>query len=177
MRTARTYAARAAWLLILLAVSACSGLEALAPPPLETAFSPLPAPPPPEPPPQTPPAPQRTAPPSPEAARAEITRWLATSGYKDYQISALLGHARDESNFNACITGPGGLRYLFQWGGTRLEQLQKFAHTSGCPQIHTQLAFADKELRHDPKFSCFWGAHTASDAYAALRRGFGHGAC
>jgi hypothetical protein len=168
MRTARTYAARAVWIPLLLAMAACSALE---PPPLSTAFNPLPAPPPPEPP------PRRTAPPPPAEARAEITRWLAANGYRDFQTAALLGHARDESGFNACISGPGALRYLFQWGGTRLEQLQEFAHTSGCPQIRTQLAFANKELRNDPKFSCFWGAHTAPEAYAALRRGFGRGTC
>jgi hypothetical protein len=175
MSTARTYAARAAWIPLLLALSACSGLEFLEPPPLETAFNPAPPPPFPEPAPS--PKPERTGPPTPESARAEVALWLHKNGYKEFQVSALLGHARDESNFNACITGPGGLRYLFQWGGTRLDQLQKFANTSGCPQIHTQLAFADKELRNDPKFSCFWGAHNADEAYTALRRGFGRGAC
>lgn len=89
----------------------------------------------------------------------------------------MLQHAKTESGYNACIAGPGGLRYLFQWGGTRLQRLHEFAHTSGCPQIHSQLAFADKELRNDPRFSCFWGAQTESQAYAALRRGFGHGSC
>jgi len=39
------------------------------------------------------------------------------------------------------------------------------------------LAYADKELRNDPKFSCFWGARTQAEAYAALRRGFGRGSC
>lgn len=116
-------------------------------------------------------------PPGPADARSEIDQWLSTAGYKDFQVAALLQHAKAESGFNACIAGAGDLRYLFQWGGRRREQLQEFAHTSGCPQIRTQMAFADKELRNDPKFSCFWNAQTQSEAYAALRRGFGHGSC
>src|SRR6202011_4916349 len=110
-------------------------------------------------------------------ARGEITRWLAAAGYRDFQVAALVEHAKGESGFNACIAGPGGLRYLFQWGGTRLQRLQEFAHTSGCPQIRTQLAFADRELRDEPKFACFWQARTQTAAYAALRRGFGGGSC
>ena len=39
----------------------------------------------------------------------------------------------------------------------------------------TQLAFTDKELRHDPKF--FWGTSTKPAAYVALRRIFGRGSC
>ena len=58
-----------------------------------------------------------------------------------------------------------------------LQRLHDFAHTSGCPQLHTQLAFADKELRNETKFSCFWEATTERAAYAALRRGFGRGSC
>ena len=73
--------------------------------------------------------------------------------------------------------GPGDLRYTFQWGGTRRRQLQQFAKTDGCPQLHTQLAFADKELRNDAKYACFWDATTEAGAYAALRRGFGQGSC
>jgi hypothetical protein len=171
MRPARTYAAVAVWILILLALSACGLIPE--PPPLETAFSPLPAPPPPEP----PAASQRQAPPSPAEARAEITKWLTDAGYKPFQVAALLEHAKAESGFNACISGASDLRYLFQWGGRRRQQLQEFAKTSGCPQIRTQLAFADKELRNDPKFTCFWNGRTQSEAYAMLRRGFGQGSC
>lgn len=154
-----------------LSMSACSLYEELlAPPPLETAFTPQPAPPPPEP-------PQSLTPPAPDEARTEIATWLHNAGYREFQVAALLEHADAESHFQACAAGPGGYRYLFQWGSTRLEQLRRFAHTSGCPQIHTQLAFADKELRNDPKFTCFWDATTESAAYAALRRGFGGGSC
>jgi hypothetical protein len=116
-------------------------------------------------------------PPAPDEARAEIYQWFMKAGYKEFQAQALMEHAQAESGFRACATGPGGYRYLYQWSSTRLRQLHEFAHTDGCPQIHTQLAFADKELRNDPKFSCFWNATNESGAYAALRRGFGGGSC
>jgi hypothetical protein len=167
----RTIAAVAVWVCVALSLSACSVVEGIAnPPPLETAFVPQPAPPPPAP-------PQSLNPPEPGSARAEVVNWLSEKGYRDFQVEALLAHARVESGFQACAAGPGGFRYLFQWGGTRLQQLHQFAHTSGCPQLHTQLAFADKELRNDPKFTCFWDATTEAGAYAALRKGFGGGSC
>jgi hypothetical protein len=170
----RNCAAAALCAAIAFAVSGCAEIEdALNPPPLETAFNPQPAPPVPGP--ETP-APRLT-PPGPSEARAEIVDWLTKHDYRSFQVDALLEHARVESGLQACAAGPGGYHYLFQWGGTRLQQLQRFAKTSGCPQIHTQLAFADKELRNDPKFTCFWDATTESGAYAALRRGFGGGSC
>ena len=157
----------------MLSISACSVLQDLfEPPPLETAFNPLP--PPPEPPPAPP---DSLSPPTPETARAEVAQWFSTHGYQQFQIAALLEHAQVESGFQACAAGPGGFRYLFQWGGTRLNKLQKFAQHSGCPQVKTQLAYADDELRNDPKFTCFWNAATEAGAYAALRRGFGGGSC
>jgi hypothetical protein len=159
----------------MLSMSACSlfqGLiQGLTPPPLSTALSPGP------PPPQPPPPPQSLEPPAAGEAQADIAAWLSAHGYKDFQVEALLEHARIESGFQACAAGPGGYRYIFQWGGGRLRQLQEFAHTSGCPHIHTQLAFADHELRDEPKFACFWGASTEADAFRALRRGFGGGSC
>jgi hypothetical protein len=169
----RTGAAIAVWVSATLCLSACSVIEGLTnPPPLETAFTPQPAPPPPE-----PPESMAVTPPPAGEARAMVASWLSTAGYRDFQVQALLAHARVESGFQPCAAGPGGFRYLFQWGGTRLQQLQRFAHHTGCPQLRTQLAFADKELRNDPKFSCFWNATTEAGAYAALRRGFGGGAC
>jgi hypothetical protein len=169
MQRVQTYAAAGAWLLVMLSMSACSVLQFAAPPPLETAFTPAPPPP--------PPRPLSLLPPSPQEARAEIVRWFSAAGYHDFQVAALVQHARAESGFRACAVGPADLRYTFQWGGTRLRQLREFAHTDGCPQLDTQLAFADKELRHDPKYACFWGATSESAAYAALRRGFGAGSC
>lgn len=154
----------------MLSMSACSIFEDLEPPPLQTAFNPLPPPP-------APPIPESTTPPSPAEARAEIADWLSQAGYQPFQVTALLEHAKVESGFQACAAGAGDLRYLFQWGGTRLQQLHKFAHHSGCPQLKTQLAFADRELRNDPKFACFWDAKTEAAAYTALRRGFGRGSC
>jgi hypothetical protein len=169
MRRVRTCAAAAAWLSVMLSMSACSVFEFAAPPPLETAFHPAPAPP--------PPPPLNLQPPSPEEARAEIAKWFSAAGYRDFQVAALVDHARTESGFRPCAVGPGDLRYTFQWGGTRLEQLQTFAHTDGCPQLHTQLAFADKELRNESRFACFWNATSEPGAYTALRRGFGRGSC
>ena len=120
---------------------------------------------------------QPTAPPPPGEAYGELVRWFAAAGYRDFQIQALAEHARTESGFRPCAAGPGGYHYLYQWSGTRLRQLHAFAHTDGCPQLHTQLAFADKELRNDPKYACFWSATSEPAAYAALRRGFGRGSC
>ena len=172
----RTCAVFAAWLFVVLTLPACSlfqQIQQILP------SSPLPPQPPvpTTPPPPAPPPPQSEAPPSPDEAQAEMTQWLHDHGYKDFQISAILGDARDESGFNPCIRGPGDLRYTFQWGGRRLAQLHEFAHTDGCPRLHVQMAFADYELRNEPKFACFWNATTAGEAYAALRRGFGRGSC
>ena len=158
---------------VACSMSACSSvLEGLEPPPLETAFHPLP-------PPAEPPVaiPQSRTPPPPDATRAEMVNWLSTNGYRDYQVAALMQLADTESGFRPCVIGPGGYHYLFQWGGVRLRQLREFARTSGCPQLKTQLAFADRELRGEPKFSCFWGATSEPAAYIALRRIFGRGSC
>ena len=169
----RSAAAIAAGIPLVLAVSACSVVEGLKPPPLATAFQP-------QPPPAPPPLPAAPEPPAiagPQGARAEMVNFLSAKGYRDFQIDALVRHAKIESGLNACITGPGGFRYLFQWGGRRLAQLQRFANSSGCPDIRKQLAFADQELRGEAKFACFWNATTEAGAFAALRRGFGRGSC
>jgi hypothetical protein len=164
-------------MILMLSMSACSNLdnfdfELFRPPP---AVAELP-PPPPGPP---PPAPEQgpVYPPTPEAARDEIIRYFTRAGYRDFQVAALVAHARTESGFRPCAAGPAGLSYTFQWGGSRLEQLHEFAKTDGCPQLDKQLAFADSELRHEGKFGCFWAAQTEPAAYAALRRGFGAGSC
>src|SRR5579884_3231124 len=126
----------------------------------------------PAPPPAAPPAPAAAVrplyPPAPAEAEAEIVRWFSAAGYRDFQVEALVEHARAESGFHACAVGPGGLRYTFQWGGARLRRLQRFAGTEGCPQLHTQLAFADRELRTEPNYACFWAA--TSDPPGQRRR-------
>ena len=152
----------------MLSMSACSVLQFAAPPP-------TPALPPTQPAPLF--APLSVEPPPADEAEAEIVRWFSAAGYRDFQVQALVQHARAESGFRPCARGPGGYNYTFQWSGTRLRQLHEFAHTSGCPQLDTQLAFADRELRDDPKYACFWDATTEPAAYAALRRGFGRGSC
>jgi hypothetical protein len=153
-----------------LTMSGCSVIETAAPPPSQPAYAAWPATPAPAP-------PQRSAPPGAGAARAEIASWLSGAGYRDFQVAALIQLADVESGFRPCVVGPGGYHYLYQWTGTRLRQLREFAQTSGCPHIRTQLAFTDRELRYDPKFTCFWGATTTPAAYVALRRVFGRGSC
>jgi hypothetical protein len=174
MRQIRPSAAAAAGMFVMLSLAACSEIEFLAPPPAGTVPRPLVLPPPaPAPPGPT----ESVAPPPPAEARAEIATWFAAAGYKDFQVAALLDHARTESGFRPCVRGAGDLSYTFQWSGTRLRRLHEFAHTEGCPQLRVQLAFADQELRHEPRFSCFWAATTERAAYTALRRGFGNGSC
>jgi len=114
---------------------------------------------------------------SPSGVHAEIVRWFSKAGYKDFQAEALAEHAKIESGFRPCASG-AGLRYTYQWGGTRLRRLYEFAGAGGkCPPLEKQLAFADSELRNVPEYSCFWQANTKSAALAALRRGFGRGSC
>ena len=126
---------------------------------------------------QAPPPPPISEPSTPGQVQTAIYRWFLKAGYPAFQAAALVDHARIESGLNPCIAGPGGLRYTYQWGGTRLQRLYDFAGSRTCPALAKQLAFADDELRHNPNFSCFLGAKTREAAIAALRRGFGHGSC
>lgn len=158
----------------MLSMSGCSIFEAIIPPMAST-----PPPPPPPPPLAFPPipGPPRAEPATPGQVYAEIFRWFSAAGYQRFQVEALAQHAQAESGFRPCIAGPSGLRYTFQWGGTRLRRLYEFAGTRSCPPLDRQLAFADKELRNDSNYACFWRTTTKSAAYAALRRGFGRGRC
>jgi hypothetical protein len=164
MRQAKPCAAIAAWISVTLLVSACS--SEVAAPAITAPPQPQPAPP-----------PQRSEPSTPGRVHAEIVRWFSGVGYRGFQVEALAEHAKIESGFRPCAAGAAGLRYTFQWGGTRLQRLYEFAGARRCPPLDTQLAFADRELRHDPKYSCFWQTTTKSAALAALRRGFGGGSC
>jgi len=114
---------------------------------------------------------------TPKEVRDHIYSWFLTAGYPAYQAAALVDHAAIESGFRPCAAGAAGLRYTYQWGGRRLERLHQFAGTPSCPPLDKQLAFANDELRHETKFSCFLGTTTRAGALAALRRGFGQGAC
>jgi hypothetical protein len=165
MRQVRACAAIAVWISVMLLMSACS--SEVAAPPVMTA--------PPQPPP-SPPA-QRLEPSTPRRVRAEIVRWFSAAGYHGFQAEALAEHARVESGLRPCASGPAGLRYTFQWGGTRLRRLHRYAGTRRCPPLDRQLAFADNELRNESRYSCFWRTTTKSAALAALRRGFGRGSC
>src|SRR4051812_12103073 len=76
----------------------------------------------------------------PSGARGEIARWFVDAGYKEFQVAALLEHAKVESGFRPCASAPG-FRYTFQWSGTRLRRLNEFANTGGkCPPLEKQLA-------------------------------------
>ena len=166
----RTIAAIAAWAVVALSLLACTSEEEGAPP--EVVLQPRPGP-----------MHGATRPPdrvidgSPNAVRAEIVRWFSQAGYQPFQVTALVEHAKIESGFNPCARAPG-LRYTFQWGGGRLRKLLEFAGTAGtCPPLDKQLAFADRELRNEAAYSCFWEAKTEPAALKALRRGFGRGSC
>lgn len=154
-------------IVLLFFVSACSLGHVAVPPAPPPAPAPLPAP---------PPAPPVQAE-SPSEVQAEIVRWFSHAGYRPFEVEALVRHARIESGFHPCIAGPGGLRYLFQWGGLRLERLREFSGAPGCPRLDVQLAFADNELRNTPEYWCFWRATNGPAALTALRRGFGMGRC
>jgi hypothetical protein len=166
MHWVRAGAALAAWMSLVL-LSACS---------IEVDEEPLRFP---EPPPQSqaPPPPPVVEPSTPGQVQAAVYRWFLNAGYPAFQAAALVDHARIESGLHPCIGGPAGLRYTYQWGGTRLQRLHEFAGTRTCPPLAKQLAFANNELRNNPNFSCFLSAKTREAAVAALRRGFGLGSC
>jgi hypothetical protein len=162
MPRVRAWAAIAAQLAAALVLSACATDAPIAvPPPVAAVARP----------------PPRPEPVSPRQVRTEVYRWFVEAGYPAFQAAALMEHARYESGYRPCAAGPAGLRYLFQWGGGRLQRLHAFAKTYRCPPLHIQLQFADYELRNDPKYSCFLHTATKPAALAALRRGFGRGSC
>jgi hypothetical protein len=164
MRDARSRPRIAALAAVLTLLSACE-IEQKPPPP----------PPAPGPAPAVPTA--RAEPATPKEVEAEILHWFWKAGYKDYQSQAMAEHAWIESGYHPCVAGPHGLRYTYQWGGGRLDQLRAFAGGESCPQLDVQLAFADNELRNNPSYWCFWQATDYPSAVAALRRGFGQGRC
>jgi hypothetical protein len=153
-----------ATLVAALLLTACSGFQ---------------GPPPPFPEPQPPvyASPPHPEPSTPRQVQTAIYRWFLHAGYPAFQAAALVDHARIESGLHPCIAGPHGLRYTYQWGGRRLQRLYEFAQTRDCPPLDKQLAFADRELRHEEQFSCFLSTTTRAGAVRALRRGFGRGSC
>ena len=152
----------------LLSTLGLSGCEVFETPPLPVSFLPQPPPP--------------TSPPRPEprtrgGVQAEIIRWFSAHGYRPSQVYALVDYVRMESNFNPCITNGRSYLYSFQWDTERARRLAAFAGTNSCPPLEKQLAFADRELRTNPNYSCFFYAADRTTALAALRRGFGYGRC
>jgi hypothetical protein len=163
MREARSRPRIAAWMLLLSLLSSCATEEPPPPPPPAPAPAPAPV--------------ARAEPATPNAVEAEILRFFWSAGYKPYQTQAMAEHAWIESGYHPCAAGPHGLRYSYQWGGGRLQQLYAFAGAESCPALDVQLAFADNELRNSPNFWCFWQATDYNSALTALRRGFGQGRC
>jgi hypothetical protein len=163
MREARSRPRIAALAALLPLLSACATEEAPAPAPAPAAPAPAPV--------------ARAEPATPKAVEAEILRWFWAAGYKPYQTQAMAEHAWIESGDRPCAAGPHGLRYTYQWGGGRLQQLYAFAGGESCPALDIQLTFADNELRNNPSYWCFWQATDYDSAVAALRRGFGRGRC
>ena len=165
LRVSRAAVATLLWVCGAFVLSACAGGE---PEPVTA--------PPPQPPPVRP-APRAAVPQTPDRVRAEIARWFTHAGYKPPQVDALVDYARMESGFRPCAINPAGYRYSFQWSGLRLRRLEEFAGTRTCPPLEKQLAFADRELRGEPNYACFWHASSRRAALTALRRGFGYGRC
>lgn len=168
MRVVHAGSAPFVWLLGALFLSACSsgdGTQFPAPVWPQPQSQPAPV------------APHSNAPPGPDVVRAEMVKWFSGAGYPPAQVGALIDYAKMESGFRPCAVNGAGYRYTFQWSGLRLRRLAEFSGTSGCPHLAKQLAFADRELRNEPNYSCFWQATSKPAAFAALRRGFGYGRC
>ena len=155
---------------VLLAVVGASLVGGCATKPPPTIARPVVRPPP-------PPAAVIPSPSTPAEVRAEIIRWFSVHGYKPFQAAALADHARAESGFRPCVD-VGDRRYTFQW-----ERAATGAADRGCrrrrgvPTLNKQLTFADAELRQEANYYCFWQATTETEAFRALRRGFGRGRC
>jgi hypothetical protein len=164
MRDARSRPRIVALAAFLCLLSACE-IEEAPPPPPPPAPAPAPAP------------VARTEPATPNQVEAEILHFFWKAGYKPYQTQAMAEHAWVESGYHPCAAGPHGLRYSYQWGYERLQQLYAFAGSESCPSLDVQLTFADNELRNNPNYWCFWQATDYDSAVTALHRGFGQGRC
>ena len=105
-----------------------------------------------------------------EFVRATMLTWLLAHGYQGYQAEAMIRSAGVETTWRPCAVGRSG-NFLFQWRGTRLVSLRRFARTWACPALETQLAFADIELRTDPAYRAFWSTPPRT-AYATFRHVF-----
>jgi hypothetical protein len=100
------------WISVTLLMSACSS-EVVTPPVMTPQL-------------QAAAPPQRSEASTPERVHDEIVRWFSAAGYRGFQVEALAEHAKIESGLRPCASGAAGLRYTFQWGGTRLQRLHEF---------------------------------------------------
>jgi hypothetical protein len=94
--------------------------------------------------------------------------------YSPAQADAMIRQASIESHLQPCVRSYTG-SWLYGWTGHRRQALAAYARTGSCPNVETQLAFADWELRNEP-FSAFWHAPPQS-TFAVLRQCFGRGQC
>ena len=101
--------------------------------------------------------------------------WLTDHGYSPPQRDAVLSYIKRESDFHPDLIERTGV-CLMQWAGSR--RMQVLAESAGrCPPWTRQLEIADRELRTEPAYRCFWRAMTYTGALSAIRRGFGRGRC
>ena len=110
-----------------------------------------------------------------EAVRAFMLSWLLTHNYSPINAEAMIQQANMESGLEPCSRSRRG-SWLYAWTGSRRHALARYAGTSACPALATQLAFADHELRSEPAYAPFWHA-PPQNTLAVLRRCFGRGRC
>lgn len=76
---------------------------------------------------------------------------LSQKGWSPVAVAGILGHIKNESNFNTKVKGDGGQALgLAQWHPDRQAQLRRFAVRTGgdMHSLETQAAFIDYELRN-----------------------------
>jgi hypothetical protein len=101
---------------------------------------------------------------------------LTSMGYSPIAAAGILGNFKQESSLNPSVIGDGGTSGGFgQWHGQRFDNLKSFAQQQGTswqdPQ--TQLAFADHEIRADPKlYQALNSAQTPQQAADIFQNGF-----
>lgn len=80
-----------------------------------------------------------------------------------------------ESRFEPCaVNRASGSSYLHQWVGSRKSALHRFAGTTGCPSVESQLDFMHHELLSNDRYRAFFDA-APQDAFRVLRQRYGYG--
>lgn len=93
-------------------------------------------------------------------SQAEVAQTIRTffsqRGYTDTQIAGIAGNVSAESSFNPSAVNPeSGAFGLFQYLGSRLEELKQYAQDTGTSihNLNTQLEFAAKELQTTEQYT------------------------